>query len=78
LEVIARRLTALSVRGLFYLGLFLLVIVGQAALTTLLRQQGMDNGPALAVAGAGVFGAVIVALIGYNALAAFYCAAQRR
>lgn len=72
MEVIARRLTALSVRGLFYLGLFVLVIVGQAGLTTVLRQHGFSGGSALALAGAGVFAAVIAALLGYNALAGYY------
>lgn len=72
MEVIAQRLTALSVRGLFYAGLFLAVIIGQATLTTLLRDQGLDGGAALAIAGAVVFGAVIAALLAYNAAAGIY------
>jgi hypothetical protein len=71
-EIIVRQLAAWSVRGLFYLGLFLLVIVGQVGITAILRQQGMGPSLSLAAAGGAVLAIVILALLSYNALANWY------
>ncbi len=57
-----RTVSALTLRGLFYGGLFLLVVTLHVALTAGLRAQGLGGGAALFVSGAAVL-ALVLALV---------------
>ncbi|WP_395646791.1 TonB family protein [Terricaulis sp.] len=55
-----RTLSALTMRGLFYGALFLVVVIVHVALTGALRQQGWNGGASLFVSGAVVLGLVLL------------------
>lgn len=57
-----RALSALVFRGVVYLGLFVLVVVGHTALSAGLRSLGVEAGLALLVAGAIVLASVLFGL----------------
>jgi hypothetical protein len=69
-----RAISALALRGVAYLGLFVLVVVAHTGLSAGLRSLGVDAGLALVGAGAIVLGAVV---LGLNSLGRWVRRARR-
>lgn len=57
-----RTVSKLTLRGLFYLALFIAVVFAHLALTGALRAQGVSGGLALFISGAAVLGFVLLSL----------------
>jgi hypothetical protein len=57
-----RAISTLALRGVAYLGLFVLVVIAHTGLSAALRSLGVDAGWALLTAGAAVLTAVVVGL----------------
>jgi TonB family protein len=73
-----RTISKLTLRALFYLALFIIVVFAHLALTGALRAQGVGGGLSLFISGACVLGIVLVSLALADRVSAFVAAWRER